>query len=63
MLGEKHLEELILSEGIIEIPSAPLCPICSTPLEEDWTEEIDDDSEAYEVEAYRCYDCGHSEVI
>ena len=63
MLEKETIEELFNSIEIYTNPDAPFCPICSTPLIEDWEEEIYEDGEIYEHEVYACEECGFQESI
>ena len=63
MLEEETLEGLLLHDDIATPSTAPICPICSTSLIEDWSEEIDKDGEIVEHEIYACEECGFQEPI
>ena len=63
MLEKETIKELFNSIEIYTHPNAPFCPICSTPLMEDWSEDIGEDGEIYEYEIYACEECEFQESI
>lgn len=66
MLDKKAIEQILTPIEIYIAPEdTPLCPICFTPLEEDWKDDIDEDGEPYEYEIYRCpnLECDFFEAI
>ncbi len=52
-------------EKMIENDKNPLCPKCTSKLEEDWEQRENEFGEKMgkEYEIYRCPSCGHVEFI